>query len=212
MSLLVKKHSMNAKVFKISINYGKRYLNYSTKIPFDRLRNIGIIAHIDAGKTTTTERMLYYVGFTSRIGNVDQGNTVTDYLKTERERGITIQSACIPMLWNYHRINLIDTPGHVDFTIEVCRALRVLDGCVCILDGVAGVESQTENVWKQANSYGIPRLIYVNKLDRVGASFNNSVETCRRKLKGWGVPLVCQLPLFQGNKSTRILVFCSKDL
>eukprot|EP00842_Homolaphlyctis_polyrhiza_P006082 jgi/Hompol1/6475/HPOL_002666-RA len=164
------------------------------------IRNIGIIAHIDAGKTTTTERMLYYVGYTKRIGNVDDGSTVTDYLKTERERGITIQSACIPLAWKAHRINLIDTPGHVDFTIEVERSLRVLDGAVCVLDGVAGVEAQTETVWKQANRYKIPRIAFVNKMDRAGASFSHTFAAIARRLGGWGRPIACQLPIFLDDK------------
>ncbi|KAI8918056.1 P-loop containing nucleoside triphosphate hydrolase protein [Entophlyctis helioformis] len=168
----------------------------SSSIPPKAIRNIGIIAHIDAGKTTTTERMLYYVGYTKRIGNVDEGSTVTDYLKMERERGITIQSACIPLAWRNHRLNLIDTPGHVDFTIEVERSLRVLDGAVCILDGVAGVEAQTETVWRQANRYRIPRIAFVNKMDRDGASFSKTLAAMRKRLGGWGQPVVCQLPVF----------------
>ncbi|KAH6560637.1 hypothetical protein BASA50_008197 [Batrachochytrium salamandrivorans] len=169
------------------------------------IRNIGIIAHIDAGKTTTTERMLYYVGFTKRIGNVDEGSTVTDYLKTERERGITIQSACIPLAWRNHRLNLIDTPGHVDFTIEVERSLRVLDGAVCVLDGVAGVEAQTETVWRQANRYKIPRIIFVNKMDRDGASFSHTLKTISRRLTKWGRPVVCQLPLFRDGHNKLVI-------
>jgi elongation factor G len=181
---------------------------FSTKIALglDKIRNIGIIAHIDAGKTTTTERMLYYVGYTNKIGNVDQGSTVTDYLKVERERGITIQSACIPLAWRNHRINLIDTPGHVDFTIEVERSLRVLDGAVTVLDGVAGVEAQTETVWRQSNTYKIPRIIYINKLDREGVSFHNTISTIEKRLKGWGVPVICQLPVFREND-----IYSTKD-
>ncbi|KAJ3271068.1 G elongation factor, mitochondrial 2 [Terramyces sp. JEL0728] len=172
----------------------KRYS--SSKINVDSIRNIGIIAHIDAGKTTTTERMLYYVGYTDRIGNVDDGSTVTDFLKTERERGITIQSACIPVSWKGHRVNIIDTPGHVDFTIEVERALRVLDGAVMILDGVAGVEAQTETVWNQCNSYRIPRIAFVNKMDRQGANFQSAFKSLER-LKGWGKPIKTQLPVYR---------------
>ncbi|KAJ8325135.1 Ribosome-releasing factor 2, mitochondrial [Batrachochytrium dendrobatidis] len=163
------------------------------------IRNLGIIAHIDAGKTTTTERMLYYVGYTKRLGNVDEGSTVTDYLKTEKERGITIQSACIPLAWKNHRLNLIDTPGHVDFTIEVERSLRVLDGAVCVLDGVAGVEAQTETVWAQSNRYSIPRIAFVNKLDRDGASFKNTVHAMSKRLGGWGKPAIIQLPIFRNG-------------
>ncbi|KAF2852641.1 mitochondrial translation elongation factor-like protein G [Plenodomus tracheiphilus IPT5] len=186
-------------------------------------RNIGIIAHIDAGKTTTTERMLYYSGVTRRIGNVDEGSTVTDFLPAERARGITIQSAAITFHWpplppgttasqlpqlaasigdaprssTPHNINLIDTPGHADFTFEVLRSLRVLDGAVCILDGVAGVEAQTEKVWTQSGHYHIPRIIFVNKLDRVGAAFSRTVKEIGVRLHGW--PAVCQIPWWQGG-------------
>ena len=184
----------------------------------ERTRNIGIIAHIDAGKTTTTERMLYYSGFTRRIGDVDEGSTVTDFLPAERARGITIQSAAITFHWPPgtpgdentvtvqesqprssvpHTINLIDTPGHADFTFEVMRSLRILDGAVCILDGVAGVEAQTEQVWHQASTYRIPRLVYVNKLDRDGAAFGRTVKEVGSRLGGW--PAVCQIPWFEGG-------------
>ncbi|PWW79041.1 P-loop containing nucleoside triphosphate hydrolase protein [Tuber magnatum] len=165
-------------------------------------RNIGIIAHIDAGKTTTTERMLYYSGFTRRIGEVDEGSTVMDYLPAERSRGITITSAAITFNWTPsapgsqpYTINLIDTPGHADFTFEVERSIRVLDGAVTILDGVAGVEAQTEKVWRQAEKYGIPRLIFVNKLDRVGAKFGPTVKEIASKLNAW--PAVLQLPIYE---------------
>ncbi|CAL5871865.1 uncharacterized protein PFLUO_LOCUS6119 [Penicillium psychrofluorescens] len=182
----------------------------------ERTRNIGIIAHIDAGKTTTTERMLFYSGFTRRIGDVDEGSTVTDFLPAERARGITIQSAAITFHWppgevnasspdqslprsaSPHTINLIDTPGHADFTFEVMRSLRILDGAVCILDGVAGVEAQTEQVWHQASTYRIPRLIYVNKLDRDGAAFGRTVREVSSRLGVY--PAVCQIPWFdRGN-------------
>ncbi|GAB1197503.1 Ribosome-releasing factor 2, mitochondrial [Aspergillus pseudonomiae] len=184
----------------------------------DRTRNIGIIAHIDAGKTTTTERMLYYSGFTRRIGDVDEGSTVTDFLPAERARGITIQSAAITFHWppqtagdgnttpqepqtprsaSSHTVNLIDTPGHADFTFEVMRSLRILDGAVCILDGVAGVEAQTEKVWHQASTYRIPRIVYVNKLDRDGAAFGRTVREVASRLGGW--PAVCQIPWFEGG-------------
>lgn len=174
-----------------------------------RTRNIGIIAHIDAGKTTTTERMLYYSGFTRRIGNVDEGSTVTDFLPAERARGITIQSAAITFQWppipdqrdhngsEVYDINLIDTPGHADFTFEVIRSLRVLDGAVCILDGVAGVEAQTEKVWNQANGYQIPRIIFVNKLDRNGAAFARTVKEIGAKLHVW--PATCMIPWWTQN-------------
>jgi elongation factor G len=150
--------------------------------------------------------MLYYVGYTDRIGNVDKGSTVTDFLETERRRGITIQSSCIPMGWNKHRINLIDTPGHVDFTFEVERSLRVLDGCVVLLDGVAGAESQTETVWRQTNRYSIPRILFVNKMDRDGAGFHTALASARKRLGGWGLPLPVQLPVFRlktGEFTTR---------
>ncbi|KAJ3184595.1 Ribosome-releasing factor 2, mitochondrial [Geranomyces variabilis] len=174
----------------------------AASVPVDRIRNIGIIAHIDAGKTTTTERMLYYVGYTKRIGEVDQGSTVTDFLKPERERGITIASACIPFAWRNHRINLIDTPGHVDFTIEVERSMRVLDGAVCVLDAVAGVEAQTETVWRQANRYKVPRIAFVNKMDRNGAGLGKTVKAMETRLTGWGRPLVCQWPVVRDGTST----------
>ncbi|KAJ5665048.1 Ribosome-releasing factor 2 [Penicillium maclennaniae] len=184
----------------------------------DRTRNIGIIAHIDAGKTTTTERMLFYSGFTRRIGDVDEGSTVTDFLPAERARGITIQSAAITFHWppgdgngatsstqdpslprsaHSHTINLIDTPGHADFTFEVMRSLRILDGAVCILDGVAGVEAQTEQVWHQASTYKIPRVIYVNKLDRDGAAFGRTVREVSSRLSVY--PAVCHIPWFEGG-------------
>ena len=171
----------------------------------DGVRNVGIIAHIDAGKTTTTERMLYYSGHTKRLGNVDEGSTVTDFLPLERARGITIQSAAITFHWPpkeesrdpAYTINLIDTPGHADFTFEVLRSLRVLDGAVCILDGVAGVEAQTEKVWHQARSYGIPGIFFVNKLDRDGAAFGKVVREIASRLQLW--PAVCQIPWFQND-------------
>ncbi|XP_019614520.1 PREDICTED: ribosome-releasing factor 2, mitochondrial-like [Branchiostoma belcheri] len=158
-----------------------------------RIRNIGIMAHIDAGKTTTTERMLYYTGFTRALGDVDDGDTVMDYMSQERQRGITIQSAAISFNWQNHRINLIDTPGHVDFTVEVERSLRVLDGAVAVFDASAGVEAQTLTVWKQANRYSIPRIAFLNKMDKTGASLEYSINSIREKLKT--VPLVLHLPI-----------------
>ena len=146
------------------------------------LRNIGIIAHIDAGKTTTTERILYYTGKTYRMGNVDEGTTVTDWMVQERERGITIQSAAITSEWRGYQINIIDTPGHIDFTAEVQRSLRVLDGGVVVFDAVAGVEPQSETVWRQANRYGVPRICFVNKMDRTGADFWRTIEMIRERL------------------------------
>ena len=143
------------------------------------VRNIGIIAHIDAGKTTTTERVLYYTGRSHRMGEVDEGTTVMDWMEQEQERGITITSAATTCFWKDHRINIIDTPGHVDFTAEVERSLRVLDGAVVIFCAVGGVEPQSETVWRQADRYGVPRLIFVNKLDRPGAEASVSDESIR---------------------------------
>ena len=139
--------------------------------PLELMRNIGIIAHIDAGKTTTTERVLFYTGKTHRIGSVDDGTTVTDWMEQERERGITITAAAITANWGEYQINIIDTPGHIDFTAEVQRSLRVLDGGVVVFDGVQGVEPQSETVWRQADRYQVPRICFINKLDRVGADF-----------------------------------------
>ena len=161
--------------------------------PLERVRNIGIIAHIDAGKTTCTERILYYTGRTHRIGNVDDGNTVTDWMEQERERGITITAASISAEWNEHLINLIDTPGHIDFTAEVQRSLRVLDGGVVVFDAVQGVEPQSETVWRQADLYRVPRLCFINKMDRVGADFLRSVEMIRDRLGG--NPVALHLPV-----------------
>jgi elongation factor G len=165
----------------------------SRTFPLDKIRNIGIIAHIDAGKTTTTERILYYTGRTYKIGNVDDGTTVMDWMQQERERGITITSAATACHWKEHRINIIDTPGHVDFTAEVERSLRVLDGGVVILDAVAGVEAQSETVWRQADRYKVPRICFINKMDRVGADFRHTVTMIEERLKA--KTLVIQLPL-----------------
>ena len=144
--------------------------------PLERYRNIGIMAHIDAGKTTTTERILYYTGQSYKIGEVHEGTATMDWMEQEQERGITITSAATTCFWRDHRINIIDTPGHVDFTIEVERSLRVLDGAVAVFDGVAGVEPQSETVWRQADKYGVPRICFVNKMDRIGANFFRCVE------------------------------------
>jgi elongation factor G len=161
--------------------------------PLDRYRNIGIMAHIDAGKTTTTERILYYTGKSYRIGEVDHGTATMDWMEQEQERGITITSAATTCFWNDHRINIIDTPGHVDFTIEVERSLRVLDGAVAVFDSVAGVEPQSETVWRQADKYGVPRICFINKMDRVGANFYRTVEMLKDQLGA--TPLVLQLPI-----------------
>jgi len=167
------------------------------------VRNIGIMAHIDAGKTTTTERILFYTGAIHRIGEVDDGNTVMDWMQQERERGITITSAAITTEWKGVRINIIDTPGHVDFTIEVERSLRVLDGAVAIFDSVGGVEPQSETVWRQADKYNVPRIAFVNKMDRVGADFNNVVAMMEQKLGASAVPL--QLPVGKEDTFTGVI-------
>ncbi len=161
--------------------------------PIERYRNIGIIAHIDAGKTTTTERVLFYTGKTHRLGSVDDGTTVTDWMDQERERGITIVSAAVTALWSDHIINIIDTPGHIDFTAEVQRSLRVLDGGVVVFDAVQGVEPQSETVWRQADRYGVPRICFVNKMDRVGASYENTIESIRDRLGA--NPIAVQMPI-----------------
>ncbi|WP_458097004.1 elongation factor G [Roseomonas sp. WA12] len=163
------------------------------RTPLDRIRNIGITAHIDAGKTTTTERILYYTGKNHRIGEVHEGNTTTDYMEQERERGITITSAAVTAEWKDHRINVIDTPGHIDFNIEVNRSLRVLDGAVFIIEGVAGVQPQSETNWRLADRYNVPRIIFINKLDRTGADFYRAAATLTEKLGiNW---VTLQLPI-----------------
>ena len=180
----------------------KKDLNY--------LRNIGIMAHIDAGKTTTTERILYYTGLNHKIGETHEGGATTDWMEQEKERGITITSAAVTTHWNYpthqgnnipesktYTINIIDTPGHVDFTVEVERSLRVLDGAVTLLDAVSGVEPQTETVWRQADKYNVPRLVFVNKMDRSGADFFNCIKEIKEKLGANPVPL--QIPI--GNET-----------
>jgi len=161
--------------------------------PLERYRNIGIIAHIDAGKTTTTERILFYTGKTYRLGSVDEGTTVTDWMEQERERGITIVSAAVSAEWKGYQVNIIDTPGHIDFTAEVQRSLRVLDGGVVLFDAVQGVEPQSETVWRQADRYGVPRICFVNKMDRVGASYERTLESIRDRL-GTN-PIAMQIPM-----------------
>jgi elongation factor G len=161
--------------------------------PLSMYRNIGIMAHIDAGKTTTTERILYYTGKSYKIGEVHEGTATMDWMEQEQERGITITSAATTCFWNDHRINIIDTPGHVDFTIEVERSLRVLDGAITCFDGVAGVEPQSETVWRQADKYSVPRMCFINKLDRTGANFEMCVEMIKDRLGAR--PAVLYLPI-----------------
>src|SRR5689334_12326313 len=163
------------------------------EIPLERTRNIGIIAHIDAGKTTVTERILFYTGKTYKIGEVHEGSATMDWMEQERERGITITSAATTAEWNDHSINIIDTPAHVDFTAEVERSLRVLDGGVVCFDSVAGVEPQSETVWRQADRYGVPRICFVNKMDRTGADFQRTIDMMVDRLGANPVPI--QLPV-----------------
>lgn len=162
-------------------------------VPLKDYRNIGIMAHIDAGKTTTTERILYYTGRNYKIGEVHEGTATMDWMEQEQERGITITSAATTTFWNKHRINIIDTPGHVDFTLEVERALRVLDSAICLFDSVAGVEPQSETVWRQADKYGVPRICFVNKMDRLGANFFRTRDMIVTNLGA--KPLVIQIPI-----------------
>lgn len=177
--------------------------------PVAKIRNIGIMAHIDAGKTTTTERFLYYSGYTRALGDVDDGDTVTDFMAQERERGITIQSAAVTFDWKGYRVNLIDTPGHVDFTLEVERCLRVLDGAVAVFDASAGVEAQTLTVWKQADKHKIPRICFLNKMDKTGASFNYAVESIKEKLKA--KPLILQLPIGEAKTFKGLVDVVNKE-
>jgi elongation factor G len=175
--------------------------------PLDRIRNIGIMAHIDAGKTTTTERILYYTGRTYKLGEVHDGTATMDWMEQEQERGITITSAATTCFWprrgEQYRINIIDTPGHVDFTVEVERSLRVLDGAVTVLDAVGGVEPQTETVWRQADRYGVPRIVFVNKMDRVGSDFDRCLQMVRERLGAKAIPI--QLPLGAGELFTGVI-------
>ncbi|HZE12798.1 MAG TPA: GTP-binding protein, partial [Chthoniobacterales bacterium] len=177
------------------------------KFPLERTRNIGIAAHIDAGKTTLTERILFYTGMIHKIGEVHEGTTVTDWMEQERERGITITSAATTCAWMQKkeegvykafegikmRVNIIDTPGHVDFTAEVERSLRVLDGAIAVFDAVAGVQPQSETVWRQANKYGVPRIAFINKMDRVGADFEASIDSMHKKLGANAWPILIPL-------------------
>ncbi len=173
------------------------------RYPLNKIRNIGIMAHIDAGKTTTTERILYYTGRLHRMGEVHEGSATMDWMEQEKERGITITSAATTCLWSDHRINIIDTPGHVDFTAEVERSLRVLDGAVALFCAVGGVEPQSETVWRQANKYNVPRIAFVNKMDRIGADFYNVVEMIKIRLGARPVPL--QIPLGEGDLFTGLV-------
>src|SRR3974390_3268637 len=180
----------------------------------ENLRNIGIIAHVDAGKTTTTERILYFGGSKHRAGDVDEGNTTTDYDPLEAEKGITIQSAAVSVDWNGTQITLIDTPGHVDFTAEVERSLHVLDGAVGVFCAVGGVEVQSETVWHQANRHGVPRIAFVNKLDRTGADFAACLAQMKEKLDM--LPAVCTIPAGQSSEFTGVIdvvrmKFCKQD-
>jgi elongation factor G len=187
------------------------------KKTLNNIRNIGIIAHIDAGKTTVTERVLFYTGLTHRLGGVDEGTTVTDFMPQERERGITIQSAAITATWKDYQVNVIDTPGHIDFTAEVQRSLRVLDGGVVVFDGVAGVEPQSETVWRQADRYGVPRICFVNKMDRVGADFWRAIHSINKRLGA--NPVAVQLPMGTEDRfcgvvdlmEKRAVIFCGED-
>ena len=177
-------------------------------------RNIGIMAHIDAGKTTSTERILYYTGVTYKIGSVDEGTATMDWMEQERERGITITSAATTASWNRfdkkYRVNIIDTPGHVDFTVEVERSLRVLDGAVCVFDSVAGVQPQSETVWRQADKYRVPRICFVNKMDRMGADFDHVIRTIRQRLGAHPVPL--QFPLGREDNFIGIIDFIEEKV
>src|SRR5258708_5912513 len=182
---------------------GKSVNAPTRQFTMERTRNIGIAAHIDAGKTTTTERILFYTGLIYKIGDVDDGNTVTDWMEQERERGITITSAAVTCFWKQkpeeglaklyagldNRVNIIDTPGHVDFTAEVERSMRVLDGAVAVFCGVAGVQPQSETVWRQATKYHVPRIAFINKMDRIGANFDNALNDMRKKLGAYAYPI-----------------------
>ncbi|HRB69844.1 MAG TPA: GTP-binding protein, partial [Chitinophagales bacterium] len=169
----------------------------ASKVKIDKVRNIGIMAHIDAGKTTTTERILFYTGKLHRIGEVHDGAATMDWMEQEKERGITITSAATTCYWNDHQINIIDTPGHVDFTVEVERSLRILDGAVALFCAVGGVEPQSETVWRQADKYGVPRMAFINKMDRTGADFYHAVEMMRERLGANAIPI--NLPIGEGD-------------
>ena len=188
------------------------------QVPLGRTRNIGIIAHIDAGKTTVTERVLFYTKKIYKLGEVHEGAATMDWMPQEQERGITITAAATTCFWDDHRINIIDTPGHVDFTVEVERSLRVLDGAVVVFDGVAGVEPQSETVWRQADRYHVPRICFINKLDRTGADFWRCVDMIRERLGARPVPI--QLPIGSEDKfrgivdliTMKAIVYKAEDL
>ena len=185
-------------------------LTKNRDVPMDKVRNIGIIAHIDGGKTTTTERLLFYTGNIHKIGSVDAGTTTTDSMIQERERGITIQSACVTTFWKDYRLNIIDTPGHVDFTAEVERSLRVLDGAIMIFDANAGVQAQSETVWRQADKYGVPRIAFVNKMDKIGASFQGTLDSIAEKLRAPVVPVV--IPIGEEHDFMGVVDLMSMDM
>ena len=172
----------------------------TARLPIERVRNIGIMAHIDAGKTTTTERILYYTGKLHRIGEVHDGAATMDWMEQEKERGITITSAATTCFWDDHQINIIDTPGHVDFTVEVERSLRVLDGAVALFCAVGGVEPQSETVWRQADKYMVPRIAFINKMDRTGADFYNALQMMKDRLGANAIPIT--LPIGEGDMFT----------
>ncbi|MCA1660779.1 MAG: GTP-binding protein, partial [Novosphingobium sp.] len=179
------------------------------RTPLQDLRNIGIMAHIDAGKTTTTERIIFYTGRSHKIGEVHEGTATMDWMEQEQERGITITSAATTCFWRDHRINIIDTPGHVDFTVEVERSLRVLDGAVALFCAVGGVEPQSETVWRQADKYSVPRIAFVNKMDRVGADFMHTVEMMRDRLGAKAHPI--QIPMGEGDLFTGIIDLIERE-
>ena len=178
-------------------------------IPLKDVRNIGIMAHIDAGKTTTTERILYYTGRTHRLGEVHDGAATMDWMEQEKERGITITSAATTAIWNDNRINIIDTPGHVDFTVEVERSLRVLDGSIALFCAVGGVEPQSETVWRQADKYNVPRIAFINKMDRMGADFYNVLDIIKDRLSANPVPIV--LPIGASETFTGLVDLISNE-
>ena len=186
---------MSSMTVETKFNRGTEFLNASVPVAsaLTKTRNIGIMAHIDAGKTTVTERMLYYTGKVHRMGEVHDGAATMDWMELEQERGITITAAATTCNWEGYRINIIDTPGHVDFTVEVERSLRVLDGAIAVFCGVGGVQPQSETVWRQADKYKIPRIAFVNKLDRSGANFFRTVEMMKERLSANAVPI--QLPI-----------------